>query len=64
MADPTARGWGAQLGAQQAVHIALSMSTGGSGHVPQDLMIYAHVLAAALTGSWLRCAERRAWAAA
>jgi hypothetical protein len=53
-----------QLGAQQAVHAALSLSADGSAHVPHDLMFYAHLLAAALTGCWLRYGERRAWAAA
>jgi hypothetical protein len=62
------RSWGAhaltQLAAQQAVHAALSVTAGGSGHLPNDLMLCAHLLAAALTGYWLRWGERRAWAAA
>ncbi len=63
------RGWlpiaGAQLAGQQAVH---SILAGGAhpagGGLPADLLLYAHVLAAALMAAWLRCGERRAWAAA
>ena len=62
------RGWGAhalaQLIAQQAVHATLNASAGGSAHIPPDLMLYAHLAAAALTGCWLRWGEARAWAAA
>jgi hypothetical protein len=69
------RGWGAialtQLGAQQFVHVLLSNSAAHAGHgahgthvlVGADVMLYAHLAAAALTGAWLRWGERRAWAA-
>lgn len=65
------RGWAslavAQLVGQQLVHLTLT-SLAGDAHVhgalPADLMLYAHLLAAALTGAWLRLGERRAWAAA
>jgi hypothetical protein len=64
------RGWGVialtQLAAQQLAHLALSASGGEhAGHlVSADLMLYAHLAAAALAASWLRLGERRAWAAA
>jgi hypothetical protein len=62
------RSWSAhaltQLAAQLAVHAALSGSASEAAHVPNDLMLYGHVVAAALTGCWLRWGERRAWAAA
>jgi hypothetical protein len=66
------RGWGAialtQLGAQQLVHLVLAASAehahhGGHVAAGADLMLYAHLAAAALTGAWLRWGERRAWAA-
>ncbi|WP_214403980.1 hypothetical protein, partial [Pseudonocardia lacus] len=66
------RGWGAlaltQLGAQQLVHLLLTQTGEHAGHaghvlVAADLMLYAHLAAAALTGAWLRWGERRAWAA-
>ncbi len=52
-----------QLAGQQAVHLALSASAGHGGPVAGDLMLYAHVAAAVLTGCWLRWGERRAWSA-
>ena len=65
------RGWlpiaGAQLAGQQAVHSILEWGAhpaAGGGGLPADLLLYAHVLAAALMAAWLRCGERRAWAAA
>ncbi|MCO1660160.1 hypothetical protein [Pseudonocardia humida] len=66
------RGWGAialtQLGAQQLVHVLLSNAGEHAAHgahvlVGADVMLYAHLAAAALTGAWLRWGERRAWAA-
>ncbi len=63
------RGWAAlaltQLGAQQVAHVALAAAADHSHHVGlgADLMLYAHLVAAALTGAWLRWGERRAWAA-
>jgi len=63
------RGWAAlaltQLGAQQVVHVALAAAADHAHHVGlgADLMLYAHLAAAALTGAWLRWGERRAWAA-
>jgi hypothetical protein len=65
------RGWlpiaGAQLAGQQAVHSILEWGThpaAGSGALPADLVFYAHIAAAALLAAWLRCGERRVWAAA
>ena len=65
------RGWlpiaGAQLAGQQAVHSILDWGAhpaAGDGGLPADLLLYAHVLAAALMAAWLRCGERWAWAAA
>ena len=65
------RGWlqiaGAQLAGQQAVHSILEWGAhpaSGGGGLPADLFLYAHVLTAALMAGWLRCGERRAWAAA
>jgi hypothetical protein len=52
-----------QLAGQQAVHLALTATAGHTGHVAGDLMLYAHLAAAALTGGWLRWGERRAWSA-
>jgi len=66
------RGWGAlaltQLGAQQLVHVLLTQTAEHAHHgshvlAGADLMLYAHLAAAALTGAWLRWGERRAWAA-
>jgi hypothetical protein len=66
------RGWGAivltQLGAQQLAHLVLAASAASAGHAGHvatspDLMLYAHLVAAALAGAWLRAGERRAWAA-
>jgi hypothetical protein len=63
------RSWGAhaltQLGAQQAVHAALSTTAVHPvTQVPHDVMLYAHVVAAALVAGWLRWGESRAWSAA
>lgn len=63
------RSWGAlaltQLAGQQFAHVVLGAATVGGAHLlPMDLMLYAHLAAAALTGAWLRVGERRAWAAA
>jgi hypothetical protein len=62
------RGWGAlvvsQLAGQQLAHLILS-TTGPAGHVlPIDVMLYAHLLGAALSATWLLWGERRAWTAA
>jgi hypothetical protein len=62
-------GWGrlalVQLAGQQVAHLALAATagTGGDGLLPPDLMVHAHLAAAALTACWLRAGERRAWAA-
>ena len=55
----------AQLAGQQVAHLALTATagTGGDGVLPPDLMVHAHLAAAALTACWLRAGERRAWAA-
>ena len=68
------RGWlpiaGAQLAEQQVVHSLLELGASHmhaapmSGAMPADLFFYGHFLAAALVATWLRCGERRAWAAA
>jgi hypothetical protein len=58
---------GIQLGGQQAVHALLplgAVDSASPGHLPQDVTLYGHLLAAALMAGWLRCGERRAWAAA
>jgi hypothetical protein len=69
------RGWlglaAAQVAGQQIVHTALTMSDGSYGGgthdlaalLPADLMLYGHLLAAAVTALWLRVGERRAFAA-
>jgi hypothetical protein len=66
------RGWIAvaltQLVGQQVAHLAMSASASAAGEhahllVGSDLMLYAHLAAAALTGTWLWLGERRAWAA-
>lgn len=64
------RGWSAialtQLAGQQVAHLAMSTSAeAGPAHDPagSDLMLYAHLAAAALAGTWLWVGERRAWAA-
>jgi hypothetical protein len=51
-----------QLAGQQIAHLALNRS---DAHelLPADLMLYAHLAAAALTAVWLRVGERRAFAA-
>lgn len=66
------RGWGAlalsQLAGQQLAHVVLGFTASGSGTtghlVPPDAMLYAHLLGAALSATWLLWGERRAWAAA
>jgi hypothetical protein len=64
------RGWAAiatlQLAGQQVVHVLLGLAAGGAAHatVPEDLSMYGHITAAALIAAWLRCGERRLWAAA
>jgi hypothetical protein len=63
------RGWlglaAAQLAGQQAAHMALTASHDayGAALLPTDLMLYGHLLAAAVTAFWLRVGERRAFAA-
>ena len=64
------RGWlpiaGAQLAGQQVVHSLLGIASPemSDSAVPLDLFLYGHVVAAALVAVWLRCGERRVWAAA
>jgi hypothetical protein len=67
------RGWlpiaGAQLAGQQVVHSLLEWDApthpaAATGGLPADVLLYAHLLAAALMATWLRCGERRVWAAA
>jgi hypothetical protein len=65
------RGWlpiaGAQLAGQQVVHSILewgSHPAAGADALPADMVFYAHIAAAALLAAWLRCGERRVWAAA
>ncbi len=66
------RGWGAlavsQLAGQQLAHLVLSTTgsdAGTAGHLlPTDVMLYAHLLGAALSATWLLWGERRAWTAA
>jgi hypothetical protein len=63
------RGWlglvAAQLAGQQAAHMALTASHDayGAALLPTDLMLYGHLLAAAVAALWLRAGERRAFAA-
>jgi hypothetical protein len=65
------RGWlaiaGAQLAGQQVMHSVLEWGDrhpGATGGLPADAFLYAHVVGAAAMAVWLRCGERRAWAAA
>lgn len=63
------RGWlpiaGAQLAGQQAVHAILDWGAHpAAGGLPADVVLYAHVVAAALLATWLRFGERRVWTAA
>jgi hypothetical protein len=44
-------------------HLALVAGAGAHSALPTDLMLYAHLAAAALAAGWLRVGERRAWAA-
>jgi hypothetical protein len=54
-----------QLGGQQVAHVVLSALAPDAAHlVPADLMLYAHLVAAALSALWLWRGERQAWAAA
>lgn len=68
---------GALIGGQLGAHALFNLTTGTSGQVtelaqghhqsgwlPADLMLLAHLLAAAVGAAWLRRGERRAWAAA
>lgn len=63
------RGWlalaGAQLVGQQAAHVVLAQpgDLHGGGLLPMDLMLHAHLAAAAVCALWLRWGERRAFAA-
>ncbi|MBW0135945.1 hypothetical protein [Pseudonocardia abyssalis] len=63
------RGWAvlavAQLAGQQVAHTALTGPDPShvGGLLPTDLMLHAHLAAAALCALWLRWGERRAWAA-
>ena len=62
------RGWtaiaAAQITAQQLVHVLLTVRDSEAGLVvgliPHDVMLYAHVAAAAVVSGWLRSWERRA----
>lgn len=66
------RSWAAlaasQLAGQQLAHVVLGTAgpdAVATGHlVPTDAMLYAHLLGAALSATWLLWGERRAWAAA
>lgn len=53
-----------QLGGQQIAHVVLSAHAPDGHLIPADLMLYAHLAAAALSALWLWQGERRAWAAA
>ena len=57
-----------QLAGQQLAHLVLSAAgsdAGAAAHlVPTDVMLYAHLLGAGLSATWLLWGERRAWAAA
>ncbi len=63
------RSWGAlavtQLGGQQVAHLALTAARPATEayHVPADVMLLAHLFAAALSAAWLVRGERRAWRA-
>ncbi len=62
------RGWAAlaltQLAGQQIAHVALSVGGSAGAHLlPADVMLYAHLLGAAVSAWWLVRGERRAWAA-
>lgn len=63
------RGWTvlavAQLAGQQVAHTALTGPDPShvGGLLPMDLMLHAHLAAAALCALWLRWGERRAWSA-
>ena len=56
---------GAQLAGQQLVHAWLELDS-AVAHLPppDDVSLYGHVLAALAVAAWLRCGERRVWAAA
>lgn len=63
------RGWerlaGAQLTAQLGSHAIFTVAAGSPlehppGHLGSDLVLLAHLLAAAVAGGWLHCGERRA----
>jgi len=61
------RGWGVlaltQLAGQQIAHLMLSVGDAVVPHaVPADLMLYGHLLAAAVSAWWLMRGEPRAWA--
>ena len=62
------RGWtaiaGAQLAGQQVVHLLLGLGAAHAAMPAPDVMVYLHVIMAALIAVWLRHGERRAWAAA
>jgi hypothetical protein len=64
------RGWlpilGVQLAGQLAAHALFASRTAehASSGVPVDAWFYGHVLAAVVLTAWLRCGERRTWAAA
>jgi hypothetical protein len=64
------RGWstilGVQLAGQHVAHVlfGLDAPVTHAPALPADAWFYAHVLAAVLVATWLRRAERHAWAVA
>ena len=63
------RGWlailGVQLVGQQVAHLLFGLGAPAAHPaLPVDAWFYGHVTAAVVVATWLRCAERRTWAAA